>query len=30
MTEATEVGQEIKITDMFKAGDKIDVSGIQR
>ena len=25
-----EVGQEIKITDMFQAGDKIDVSGISK
>ena len=28
--EAFEVGQEIKVSDMFKAGDKIDVSGISK
>ena len=25
-----EVGQEIKVTDMFQDGDKIDVSGISK
>lgn len=25
-----EVGQEIKVTDMFQAGDKIDVSGVSK
>lgn len=28
--ESFEVGQEIKITDMFQAGDKIDVTGISK
>jgi large subunit ribosomal protein L3 len=28
--EAFEVGQEIKVADMFQAGDKIDVTGISK
>lgn len=28
--EAFEVGQEIKVADMFQAGDKVDVSGISK
>lgn len=29
-TDKYEVGQEIKVADMFQAGDKIDVSGISK
>ena len=29
-TEGYEVGQEIKVADMFQSGDKIDVSGISK
>ena len=30
MSTSYEVGQEIKVDDMFQAGDKIDVSGISK
>ena len=28
--DAYEVGQEIKVEDMFKEGDKVDISGISK